>query len=407
MQRSKPLTSIKKLFPPIHPPLPLTERESRRLLDVINTSFRTQLDKEHGFASDTSKGASSPLLAAANSAANAALSSPASIEHVAGRPTDGHLHAILNNPLFTQANTLSQPEGSITPYEVHKAVFEKAVARGLMTETRAHGFLRLVYSTVKQSATLSLADGLKSTGATLLVLQWLRSSGLERSLSFVSNRPFTQTLLQFMIAEGLEDLVWVWIERLMKAEAASKSEQQAATEASSAALLRLLATAKTHITLELDGAYTTFLKGKAMNKENSLGTRNLLPAWTAIARDTTVNSWQHTKPSVKLFEPFISFTRKSTLPHIMRIRAHLYLYHPTEPSSGLAVQYLSEENTWKDVKPVSRAAPLPQFIQLLASLGVDTVQHLVQTDQVQEATQILDKLKTHLTFTDGKPIFGV
>lgn len=407
MQRSKPLTSIKRLFPPIHHSLPLTERESRRLLDVINTSFRTQLDREHGFAPDTPKNAPPPSPAAANSVANTAPSSSASLDHVAGRPTDRHLHAILNNPLFTQANTLKKPEDSITAYDVHKTVFEKAVARGLMTETRAHGFLRLVYSTVKQSATLSLADGLKSTGAALLVLQWLRSSGLERSLSFVSNKPFTQTLVQFMVAEGLEGLVWVWIERLMKAEAVSKSEQQVAPEASSASLLRSLATAKTQITLELDGAYAAFLKGKTMNKENSLGTRNLLPAWTAIARNTTVNSWQHTKPSVKLFEPFVAFTRKSSLPHIARIRAHLYLYHPTEPSSSLAVQYLSEENTWKDIRPVSRAAPLPQFIQLLASLGVDTVQHLVQTDQVQEATQILDKLRTHLTFTDGKPIFGV
>lgn len=386
MQKSKVLASIKNLLPPIHQPLPLTERRSQHLLDAINTSFRRQLDEEHGFTSDTANTASSH------------------------RPTDRHLHAILNNPLFTQANATptnaaKQLEGSANTCDAQKLIFEKAVARGLMTEAIALGFLRQIRTSVQESAALSLADGLKATGAGRLVLQWLRSAGLERSLSFVSNQAFTRALLLFMIAEGLEDLVWVWIERLMQVDR-QPGEPAAAISPPLEQLLRSLVLAKASVRLDLNDAYASFLKAARMNKDNSLPRNNLQPAWMAVAQKTTIESWQFKKPSADLFDRFDAMFRDTSRVLVVMARAHLYIYHPIKPSSTLALRHLEDESTWENTRPAVRNAPVPPYIRMLAALGLDTVQHLIQTDQVPEATNIMEKLRKHLIFNDGSSLIG-
>jgi hypothetical protein len=402
MQKTKALGSLRSIFPPIHQPLLLNKRESERLLNAIKTSFRAQLAKEHGPDSELFKPAAITTPTITYLPSNTAPApAHSTTEHVSARPTDRHLHAILNNPLFSKAEAARPIESPDTTRDAHKAVFEKAVGRGLMTLKRAHGFLLLVLSEVKQSTAPTVLGGMKMTGAGLLVLQWLRSSGQERDLSFLVNRAFTSLLIKFMVAEGLEDVVWVWIERLMKQELAPGCENPPGM--SSERVLNDIVVAKCTET-ELEGAYEAVLKGKAMAEENSLGSIGLLLAWRKAAWQTTVESWRHTTPSVQLFEPFVAIGRTTQSPQMMR--AHMDLYHPTDPSPNLAVEYLLKESHWeriKHIQKIDKNSHSSPFVQAITSLGIDTIQYLMHADRMKEATRILALLNQNSPWVDGRP----
>lgn len=384
MQKTHVLGSLRSIFPPIHQPL-LNKRESERLLNAIKTSFRAQLAKEYGPGSDTLRPAIT-YLPSTNNPPYQATTKP-----TPARPTDRHLHAILNNPLFSKVDSARSAERPDTTHDAHKAVFEKAAGRGLMNLKRAHGFLLLVLSEVKASAAPTVLGGMKSTGAGLLVLQWLRSSGQERDLSFLTHRGFSSLLIKFMIAEGLEDVAWVWIERLMKQEL--DAAHKALPGMSSQLVLNDIVVAKCTET-ELDGAYQAVLKGKAMADENSLDPLPLMLAWQKAAWQTTVESWMHTTPAVPLFEAFVAMGRAVPSSNIMR--AHMDLYHPTSPSSSLAVEYLSNRSQW------GRLPLRPRTAQGITSLGIDTVQYLMHADRLQDATNILALLNQNSPWADDQ-----
>ncbi|KAL2019274.1 hypothetical protein VTK56DRAFT_9818 [Thermocarpiscus australiensis] len=400
MKTSKALGSLKSIFPPIHQPLPLNKRESQRLLDTIKKSFRAQLDKEFpaGWTSSSLKVASltAPTITYLPSTTDFDQASPRNVSTVA---TDRHLHAIVNNPLFNRTTSLPNHSemskamgGPKNPWDAHKITFHKAVARGLMTIARAHGFLILVQSELRDSSTVSLLEGMKETGAGLLVVQWLQSSGLDRDIvSLASTKTkFMSILLRFMAAEQLDDVVWEWVERLMKLEPAAGMLDP--ITAPSAYVIREFVKAKSD-ELELDKAYTAILKGEAIVKKNSFLPAKLVPAWRRLAWDSTVNSWKHEKPPVDLFESFVAMGR--TLRPPLLDRAHVDLHHPTQPSLDLAMKCLSNDGMWEAAKTKSAA-----LRARCTSLGIDTVQHLMHLDQIQEATRILDLLRTHLGWGD-------
>ena len=52
MFSTKALSSLKGMLPPIHQPLPLNQREAQQLLNALTSSFRKNLDREHGWLPD-------------------------------------------------------------------------------------------------------------------------------------------------------------------------------------------------------------------------------------------------------------------------------------------------------------------------------------------------------------------
>lgn len=357
MQTGTALRALGRIFPALHQPLPLSKRETQRLIDAMKTSFREQLDQEYSRS----------------------------------RPADRHLSAILKNPLFTLGETSRPPEGSPhPPWDSHKAVFEKAVGRGLMTIPRAHGFLKLVDFEVRTWSPQALLDGVAPTGAGRLVLQWLRSSGQERDLSFLADRPFSRQLVRAMAADNLDGVVWEWVERLAKEGHASGQENQ--TIESLSLLLQWIVEAK-YQGIELDEAFSVFLKGEAMVKENSLALATLKRAWIGLAWQTTVEAWKHAKPRADLFQPFAEVGTK--LPANLWMRAYIDLNHPTKPSPQLAVGFVLDEDNWKRVAE----SQIRRFMYGVTSLGIDTFHHLAQTDRMQEATQVMGFLEKHSRLT--------
>ncbi|KAK3294553.1 uncharacterized protein B0H64DRAFT_190160 [Chaetomium fimeti] len=376
MQRSRPLGSLKDIFPRIHQPLPLNQRESQRLLETIKTSFRTQLDQEHGWISP----GSSTVSRLTNSTPTQPKAAPAQPRHT--RATDRHMHAVLNNPLFNNA-AVAASKGSRKSLDAHKAIFEKAVSRGLVNLTTAHGFLihinPVAPETSPSTANSSPRKPPPNIGAGLLVLQWLRSSGQERDFKFLSNRGFVRTLLPFLVAEGLDGVVWVWFKRLLKEHATTNTYTMARQ------LLRDFVAEK-YSGGDVESAFAAVLKADTMVREMKVPVGILQISWNWLAYHATTQSTGHMKLPTHLYDPFVAVGRDLHAKSAPLVMALLNLQHPVDPSPSLAVELLSSQRSWRE-----KDVPFVYILDLY-QLGIDTVRHLIRTRNAEEASRLLDLL---------------
>ncbi|KAK3390761.1 hypothetical protein B0H63DRAFT_122681 [Podospora didyma] len=412
MNQTKALGSLKRIFPSLHQPLPLSETESQRLLNALTTSFRAQLDKEHGNTYDLrkSKIPSPPLTYLPSTPA------PSHSKDVSFRPTESHLRAILSNPLFasSQAPTIQDVlptlgYSGIVVGKQPKQVFEHAVSKGLMTVKRAHGFLLAVAREIRQSNFQTLSQGLSSSGAGLLVIQWLRASGLENNLSFLDDDNFTLNLMRFMVAEGLEPIAWTWMQRLVSEDTMGL---KVGPRRARVHLADAIVAAKIQSGAELDDAMSVVLKLRDFMLHNKAPLRDMSRAWRHLAWRATVVSWEHTTPTPDVFEAFAAMER-SIYSDWLPFHEHLDLLHPVAPNPAGAIKVLTDDKLQTDLR-TSRARARrwgPEFVDVkfvehITSLGLDTVRHLTRIGEFADAEKILQIIRTHFMPMD-KPQLAV
>ncbi|KAI0445945.1 hypothetical protein F4803DRAFT_95905 [Xylaria telfairii] len=388
--RTPPLGSLKKGFlPQIHHPLPLNSRESRQLLDSITSSFRKNLDREHPWeAGETSTSAlAGPILDPAEQ--------PQTSNH---RPTDRHLRAILSNPLFAHprnanADTpLHTTDGSTTSLR-HFNIFDSAVARGLMTPRHAAGFLAKIQSQLRAESPDNLRQRMGASGAGLRVLRWLRASGQESDLGFLSDPALLRVLVSFLYAEGLQEVPWTWLAQL--AGRPTELELEATPDTANAetlsrlmfAIVRESSESGSQSPISLDGSFAALVKANDMlPRENPAVTTAVKINWAKLSWASTVNSAERPRPSVTPFENFVELGRPLNLPLDI---AHLDLHHPTTPTHSTAIQYLRPRlGIIEDLSSMK-----PQAQQRLLCLILDAAERLKRTGQAAEAPW-LERLKS-------------
>ncbi|KAI9929004.1 hypothetical protein ASPWEDRAFT_368014 [Aspergillus wentii DTO 134E9] len=207
----------------INPPLPRTPRESQQLLSALTSSFRRQLDHEYP-PSHTSSPSSSrpgrngdrPMVANTNSSAHA---------------TDSHLKAILENPLFrvvpsksAVARDQSGAEGQ-NLMEEPMSVFDDLVASGSVTSTNLCDCLKSQLLLASTQAGDRVSEAIKDSKAGSKVVSWWFASDSEARKMLLMSRASTATLLKFMVAEGLQDTVMVWLDMLLKQDIGGNNGQ--------------------------------------------------------------------------------------------------------------------------------------------------------------------------------------
>ncbi|KAK1586181.1 uncharacterized protein LY79DRAFT_670606 [Colletotrichum navitas] len=369
MFTTKPLSSIKNAIPSIHQPLPLSSKDSRRLLDVLKTSFRHNLDKEHGYTPEN-----------ADSSASKHSSTSHNAHH---RPTDRHLRAILSNPLFKNG---IQPKNvsSATPRDPME-VFDEAVSRGMMTRKAAIGCLRTKRQQILQSSAISVPDAMKASAAGSRVVQWLRSSGMERTLDFLEDLSFVQELVPFMVAEGLEEVAWVWADRLVQSEGPAEENSKIV-----GSLVASLVWSKSDVMdRNLDTAFSALLRADATWKSAPQQSGILLHPWRLLSWRSTVEAWKRPLPSAALFESYLGTANRIGRP-MQLDRAHLELHHPTKPNHESALKFLQDDRLSSSV-----------FIHHLATrviyMGMDAVSHLTKLGRTDEAEDLLHLLRSRFS----------
>ncbi|KAL8817326.1 MAG: hypothetical protein Q9223_003817 [Gallowayella weberi] len=186
----------------LHPPLPLSRRESHKLLILLHDSFNRNLDREY----------------------------PKALADSDHSPDD-HIKSLLQSPLFgsNQAQHPSSPvmesDLSCNPplvrdilFAVEQPVehFKQQVAAGKADIESAKFALNNQFKKNFDSAPLHLPDlenGLKGSGIGSLVVNWLWSSGQNERLDFIQDRVFTARLIPFLVAERRYKPVWDWLQR--------------------------------------------------------------------------------------------------------------------------------------------------------------------------------------------------
>ncbi|KAI9738906.1 MAG: hypothetical protein M1818_005219 [Claussenomyces sp. TS43310] len=381
----------------IHHQLPLNPRESRQLLNLLTSSFRQQLDQEHGnivLDPDVGTWAKSPTSCPAPSKRRRA-STPGRSDR---SRIDLHLHSILSNPLFNYGpEKTSKEDGQRDPMDI----FDEACAKGFMKMEYAAACLKAKKRLITHSSILSVRDGMKASGAGLKVLRWLSSCGMIKDTMFAENHEFTTLLIEFLVASELHEVVWSWTEKAMRqiTVVGTNRRGQPAAELSTQLLMSLIKAQALLDPINLDAAYVSLVRAKKTLDERQCPTRSILSRpGCFLSYQSSINASLHLPPSAINYDLFLqlvpAFTRREAL-HM----AHLRLHHPTKPDALPALKYLRgiKHGNWKSAlleksRDVSDVRQGKDGWRMIA-IGLDTAKFLLERDDYADARWVMDFLQ--------------
>ena len=166
----------------INPPLQRTARESQKLLNVLNRSFRRELEVFY----------------------------PSTKSHHVNR----HLRSILDNPLFSHNKIAIYDVPKIMQSIVDKDALtlpvvqlRSAIARGHAEQETVHHILNSHAGRCKDIS--SYTNTYRKEAASLLI-QWLESNGLDHSLRFLPNHGLRNAIIQTLVINGDYSRVLSW-----------------------------------------------------------------------------------------------------------------------------------------------------------------------------------------------------
>ncbi len=181
----------------IHPPLPMTPQKSQRLLAIVNTSFKEQLDHHR----------------------------PSHLEEHAGL----HLHSILTNPLFT-ARLRSSHEATVSSVLRERSdksmgliqefvkrpmdILKEHISAGTATFHTAWLCLQAESKNCLASPAATVGDAMRSSDTASIILDWLWASHAETLDVLLEQSRFFRLLVLFLVAEKRHDRIWSWLQIL-------------------------------------------------------------------------------------------------------------------------------------------------------------------------------------------------
>ncbi|KAH8593387.1 hypothetical protein B0O99DRAFT_211301 [Bisporella sp. PMI_857] len=363
-----------------HPPA-LTPRESQQLLNRLSSSFRKNLDAAHGFQLEAE---GRPSKSSQHGGSKSGFKPPEQRKRRSSldsgfRPTDQHLQSILTNPLFN----ISRADTSIQnkPKKDPMVVFEHAVSMGMMTLTSATHCLVQQKRIVVQSPATSIQQGMQDSGAGLKVVKWLTSSGLANTNNFLKDKQFSKILMQFIVAENIQHVAWIWIKRAIR-ESRGISEHSRVKPSDFSNPLMCLVWAEIQGSGTLDNAVSCLSKAAGHVVELNDYQRSLVLGHSAryLVRQITEKHSRISKPAFESLAIFISrFSAWSKYENSL-----LDLFHPSRPNANLALSYL------KTVSAVQKGMANRDI-----NLGLYTAKFLFEKNKVADAEWVMNMLQTN------------
>jgi hypothetical protein len=383
----------------IHHQLPLTPRESTQLLNLLTTSFRRQLDREHG------------AVGSARDANDMALASLPSGKLVQGKqqkhsqsrpdvrtPADRHVHSILTNPLFRDVEKGSGKKGQQLRDPMD--IFDEACAKGFMKIEYAAACLKATKQKIIRSSILSVREGMRLSGAGSKTLKWMLSSGVADDKSFVKDRAFSELLVEFLVVEGQEMVIWTWLETLVcDISSLSPKGPPILSIRNTRDLLYYLVKAQTSGSASLDVAFSSLAKAEKMLAGLEHISRSVLRgAGTHLYSEIVAQRVSPSKSSSDMFELFLSIAPRSLSLGYEITLPSLLLYHPTKPDAKPALKFLEK------VKKIASAASDPETRNMvfrarrfadrhIIYLGLATARFLFERNQQTEAHWVMNFLE--------------
>lgn len=211
MKGSAVVQGLKSLASKLHPQLPLSARESQRLLTALTTSFRKQLDQAHPPRSEGQDGAK-PEGGLSKAGTKQVHSSSATF-------ADRHLASVLTNPLLSKADAAPKSDPNLESAKIDLdgeyatnpiSLLEKYHEKGVATVPIALLCLESFNQTLGSLPEGQREAAIKATNAGKRTLLWLWNSKIYETDEFVDNTPFMDALCSFLVREQSEEYFWDW-----------------------------------------------------------------------------------------------------------------------------------------------------------------------------------------------------
>ncbi|KAF2852218.1 hypothetical protein T440DRAFT_466930 [Plenodomus tracheiphilus IPT5] len=333
----------------IHPQLPLSPRESQQLLNLLTTSFRAHLDREHPLpaAEDNATTTRTPARNR-NAPATPAASSYAS--------TTRHLDSILTSPLFAvKPRRRGSESAAVDIIKDPMAWFVNEIAAGAATLPKAAMCLEMLQSSTSNFSQILTLDKSPAT----IFSAWLQNSGLETSRQFVemslartNATPFLQRLMTLLVAEGDIAGPWRWFIR-----SSEHRTKETGLNAEKIAIFRrcvLWELAHRQANTSLNRGIATFMQACRFseNVEIDASYALLRPAGGRLVKLITSNKTESLDP--ELYQQFLQSTHRWTGTWNPAVQSMLWLHHPTESSALPGIRYIKDPATAEAAANLSR-----------------------------------------------------
>ncbi|KAF2872212.1 hypothetical protein BDV95DRAFT_571777 [Massariosphaeria phaeospora] len=381
----------------IHPQLPLSPRESQQLLNLLTTSFRSHLDREHPVVAPQ---VSRHKLRKTQPGRNASPTRLGSSHGLASQ----HIDSILTNPLFAvrPRHTIS----SSAPRRVDDVLkdplgwFVDQIASGAADVSKATMCVALMQTNMKRSRITPNMHQTPDSGARnpgSLIANWLRSSGLDTSTEFVRRINDTEGLLHMLIPmlleEGGEALVWRWFTYHPDQRVQETGLDASEIHRFRSQLLKLIVRSKMNGTSNLDEALATFLRAYKLvgAAEYKLNHKVLQAASSMLLQHFMAHSQVQVSPA--LYDIFIQSSKDWSWTWPGLATSILWLHHPSTPTAAPGLTFIKDLQK-TIIQARTKIVKKPKsYVMVQLCLGV--AHQLVAGEYFTDAQVAMDFAKDH------------
>lgn len=368
----------------------MTSRETQKLHQTLNAAFQKQLDSEHPTGQNNES-------------------------HYA----TSHVQSILGSPLFhksplqRQMEYLGRPQDREVPENLSRWLerpleqFEHAVSDGTASLEMARLCLAIQFKKKSvEMARLCLANQptqdsspptsigavpaftntMLTPGTGKVILNWLWSSGLERSGGHLKDLEFIGLLTCVLVIEQRYEPIYQWLCRLQAENISHEPTGNKEQDATQAYIIFQLVHAEADHGAGLDAAMVHFLQYFERYSNPSQRRRIFYPAGKQLSF-AFANPPKHKEPWSKTMDSFVKSTPDWT--HGPFIVAWQDVYHPKDPRPDKSMQYLQSLSA-NQVAKLNKSSRNRLIQMALKTADI----YLARNDEAR-ATKVMQLVHTH------------
>ncbi|KAF2167869.1 hypothetical protein M409DRAFT_22017 [Zasmidium cellare ATCC 36951] len=365
----------------LHPQLPLTTKESQRLLTALTSSFRKHLDDAHPLPSAEDERKAGPDMGVAKPQTRT--------WHSSASHADKHLASVLTSPLLVKGgkrldHAFAKAELARNPSKDPIELLEEYQQQHAASVAIAALCLETIKARLNVLAPDKQTEFIQDLQPGRRVFLWLLNSGLDDSSSYVDDVAFMCLMVHFLIKEGREHNIWEWIKidaQLagtvpMTTAARSRDKPMLHAYRWRGRLLRALMKEKLgtesgrrHELTKVHEAFDAFFKAceikTAAPRHHHLYWIPLGPAYVDLSKEMTFDSYKiRSDIDPNRLDKLISYiplTFQGSSPIYAKMAAaQLHLVHPRQSSADPAYGVLHD--LFGDIRTVDRSTLIDQFV---------------------------------------------
>ncbi|KAJ4377873.1 hypothetical protein N0V83_000703 [Neocucurbitaria cava] len=375
----------------IHPQLPLSPRESQQLLNLLTTSFRAHLDREHPLnLPESSRPRAQQRPAGSNGQRSPSPTRATSSYASATR----HMDSILSNPLFAirPHRSTSEP-AAVDVLRDPMTWFLHEIAIGAADLPKAAMCLEVLANTATE-ASPGLRDG--RTPASILA-EWLKTSGLDCSKQFLEfcvtkdgkSSVFLQRLVKLLLADGQAEAPWRWFIRSNEKRINETGIDHGKAMTFKKQLLARMVSDEA--TTSLDKGMATFLQAFRIAQVSGHGSAYtiLKPAGAQLVNRIISNPDQ--SRDLGLYQSFLQSCQLWLGSWSSAVEPMLWLHHPDQSSAQPGLRFIQAPTGAITFAKTTRQSQRRFLVQLC--LGV--ARQLMEQERYAEAQIAMEFTKEH------------